>query len=100
MRATPVGAKAVEGGDAPPLVAALASSDTHGWDYSWPDHMSHAGLTVAEETRRRFVAQATRLREQEGNRRAAAGGLGWNPIRYNAGTTSCRGWDGQLMASA
>ena len=38
--------------------------------------VSPAGLTVAEETPRRFVARVTRLYEQEGNRRSAAVSLG------------------------
>src|SRR5437867_579605 len=38
--------------------------------------VSPSGLTVAEETLRRFVARVTRLYEQEGDRRAAAVSLG------------------------
>jgi len=38
--------------------------------------LSPSGLTVAEETLRRFVARVTRLYEQEGDRRATAVSLG------------------------
>src|SRR5439155_9423350 len=50
--------------------------------------VSPAGLTVAEETLRRFVARATRLYEQEGDRRAAAVSLGLYVRRWATWATA------------
>jgi len=69
--------------------------------------MSHAGLSVAEEARKRFVARATRLREQEGNRRAAAASLGLYVRRWATSATErvsplgrLRGMTRRLVAGA